>query len=39
MIFIPCADGVSHSPDEKIDWGDLEKGANLLLATLVRLAS
>jgi N-carbamoyl-L-amino-acid hydrolase len=39
MIFIPCADGVSHSPAEKIDWDDLEKGANLLLRTLVRLAS
>jgi len=39
MIFIPCADGVSHSPAERIDWGDLEKGANLLLRTIVRLAS
>jgi len=39
MIFIPCADGVSHSPLESIDWGDLEKGANLLLRTLVRLAA
>jgi N-carbamoyl-L-amino-acid hydrolase len=39
MIFIPCADGVSHSPLERIDWDDLEKGANLLLRTLVRLAS
>jgi N-carbamoyl-L-amino-acid hydrolase len=39
LIFIPCADGVSHSPAEKIDWDDLEKGANLLLRTLVRLAS
>lgn len=39
MIFIPCADGVSHSPKETIDWGDLEKGANLLLQALIRLAS
>jgi N-carbamoyl-L-amino-acid hydrolase len=39
MIFIPCADGVSHSPAEKIGWEDLEKGANLLLRTLVRLTS
>jgi N-carbamoyl-L-amino-acid hydrolase len=38
MIFIPCADGVSHSPAERIDWDDLEKGANLLLRTVVRLA-
>lgn len=38
MIFIPCEDGISHSPDEKIDWEDLEKGANLLLQVLIRLA-
>ncbi|MBN1223987.1 MAG: Zn-dependent hydrolase [Candidatus Aminicenantes bacterium] len=39
MIFIPCEDGISHSPDERIKWEDLEKGANLLLRTLLRLAS
>jgi len=39
MIFIPCADGVSHSPAERINWEDLEKGANLLLRTLIRLAA
>jgi N-carbamoyl-L-amino-acid hydrolase len=38
MIFIPCNDGVSHAPDEMISWEDLEKGANLLLQALVRLA-
>lgn len=38
MIFIPCQDGVSHAPDEMINWDDLEKGANLLLRTLLRLA-
>ncbi len=38
MIFIPCEDGISHSPDEKIQWEDLEKGTNLLLHTLLRLA-
>ncbi len=38
MIFIPCRDGISHSPDEMIEWEDLEKGANLLLQTLLRLA-
>jgi N-carbamoyl-L-amino-acid hydrolase len=38
MIFIPCVDGVSHSPGEAINWEDLEKGANLLLHTLLRLA-
>lgn len=39
MIFIPSPDGISHAPGERVDWGDLEKGANLLLATIVRLAS
>ena len=38
MVFIPCQDGISHAPDETISWEDLEKGANLLLHTLVRLA-
>ena len=38
MIFIPCEDGISHSPEEKINWEDLEKGANLLLHTILRLA-
>ena len=38
MIFIPCRDGVSHAPDEMISWEDLDKGANVLLHTLVRLA-
>lgn len=38
MIFIPCVDGISHSPEEMINWEDLEKGANLLLAVLLRLA-
>jgi len=38
MIFIPCLDGISHAPDEMISWEDLDKGANLLLHTLVRLA-
>lgn len=39
LIFIPCEDGISHSPEENIRWEDLEKGANLLLNALVRLAS
>jgi N-carbamoyl-L-amino-acid hydrolase len=39
MIFIPSPDGISHSPEERINWEDLEKGANLLLRTLVRLAT
>jgi N-carbamoyl-L-amino-acid hydrolase len=39
MIFIPCEDGMSHSPQERIHWEDLEKGANLLLRVLLRLAT
>lgn len=39
MIFIPCVDGISHSPAEMINWEDLEKGANLLLHSLLRLAA
>ncbi|MFB0565981.1 MAG: Zn-dependent hydrolase [Candidatus Aminicenantaceae bacterium] len=38
MIFIPCVDGISHSPQEMINWEDLEKGANLLLHAILRLA-
>ena len=38
MIFIPCVDGISHSPQEMIRWEDLEKGVNLLLQMLLRLA-
>jgi len=38
MIFIPCIDGTSHAPEEMINWEDLEKGANVLLHTLARLA-
>jgi N-carbamoyl-L-amino-acid hydrolase len=39
MIFIPCEDGISHSPKENIKWEDLEKGANVLLHTIIDLAS
>jgi N-carbamoyl-L-amino-acid hydrolase len=39
MIFIPSIDGISHSPLEQITWEDLDKGANLLLQVLMRLAT
>jgi N-carbamoyl-L-amino-acid hydrolase len=39
MIFIPSPDGISHSPRETIRWEDLDKGANVLLNALVRLAA
>jgi len=38
MIFIPCEDGISHSPEENIKWEDLEKATNLLLHTMAILA-
>lgn len=38
LMFIPSRDGVSHSPEEWSDWADIEKGANLMLAALVRLS-
>lgn len=39
MIFIPSVDGISHTPEEAINYEDLEKAANLLLRTLISLAS
>ena len=38
MIFLPCEDGISHSPEENIKWEDLEMASNLLLHALVSLA-
>ena len=38
LIFIPSPDGLSHSPEETIRWEDLEKGTNLLLQTIIKLA-
>ncbi|HHZ00054.1 MAG TPA: M20 family metallo-hydrolase, partial [Tissierellia bacterium] len=37
MIFIPSKDGISHSPDEWSDWADVEKGANVLLNTVLKV--
>jgi N-carbamoyl-L-amino-acid hydrolase len=39
MIFIPSRGGRSHRPDEASDWRAIERGANVLLHTLLRLAS
>jgi N-carbamoyl-L-amino-acid hydrolase len=39
MIFIPSRDGVSHSPDEYSSPDDLERGANVLLHTALKLAN
>ncbi|NLJ59156.1 MAG: M20 family metallo-hydrolase [Tissierellia bacterium] len=37
MIFIPSKNGISHSPDEWSDWDDVEKGANVLLNTILKI--
>ena len=39
MIFVPSKDGISHNPNEDTDFADIEKGANVLLATLIALAN
>jgi N-carbamoyl-L-amino-acid hydrolase len=39
MIFVPSVDGRSHCPEEFTSWDDIENGANVLLDTIVRLAS
>ena len=38
MLFIPSEGGRSHRPDEWSDWTAIERGANVLLGTLLRLA-
>ncbi|MEN7550741.1 Zn-dependent hydrolase [Rapidithrix thailandica] len=37
MVFVPSKGGVSHSPNEWTDWAFIEKGANLLLHTILEL--
>lgn len=39
MIFIPSVGGVSHAPDEWSHWPDIEKGCNVLLHSVMDLAS
>jgi len=39
MIFVPSQGGRSHRPDEWTDWPAIERGANMLLGTLLRLAA
>lgn len=39
MIFVPSKGGRSHCPDEDTDWGDVINGANVLLNTVVELAT
>lgn len=39
MIFVPCADGISHNEAESAKSADLADGARVLAATLVDLAN
>jgi beta-ureidopropionase / N-carbamoyl-L-amino-acid hydrolase len=39
MIFIPCQEGRSHSPDEFVSDNDLVAGAEVLLETVMQLNS
>lgn len=39
MIFVPSVDGISHSPREFTNWEDCVNGANVLLHTVLKLAS
>lgn len=39
MIFVPSRDGRSHSPAEHTDFADVERGANVLLSTVLALSS
>ncbi len=38
LVFVPSRGGISHSPAEWTEWPDIEKGAELMLAALVRLS-
>jgi beta-ureidopropionase / N-carbamoyl-L-amino-acid hydrolase len=39
MIFVPSTGGRSHSPAEHSSWEDIEAGANVLLHTVLALAT
>lgn len=39
MIFIPSQNGISHSPKEYSRWDDIEAGANVMLETILSLAT
>ena len=38
MIFVPCADGISHNEAESATQADCASGANVLLRTVLQLA-
>ena len=39
MIFVPCADGISHNEAESAEQTDLEAGCNVLLHAMLSYAT
>ena len=39
MVFVPSVGGISHNPAEHTDPADITAGADVLLRTLVQLAT
>jgi acetylornithine deacetylase/succinyl-diaminopimelate desuccinylase-like protein len=39
MLFLPSKDGISHHPDEWTDAADIYRGTQILLLTLLHLAT
>lgn len=39
MIFVPSRNGISHTPEEWTDYEDLQKGAEVLLNTIINLGT
>ncbi len=37
LLFVPSINGVSHAPEEEIDWGNAERAAEVLCALLQEL--
>ena len=37
LVFVPSRNGISHAPQEWTDWTDIEKGAQLMLNTVIAL--
>lgn len=37
MIFVPSDRGISHSPEEYTEWGDIEQGVNVLYRVMEKL--
>ena len=38
LLFVPSVGGISHSPEERTRWEDVESGANTLLHALLELS-